>query len=191
MKKIFKTLLGASFATVAFAGIANADAVGPTSSSATTATVSESPSNVHNEKYVQMENRWGVGVFFNSTTPTNFLPMVTYDGAGWNAGLGATYQHDGSNSSNNFYASGYLGTDLVYIGNLVISAGVAGGLTLNSPANTTRTYNIGPYAGADYYFADNFKASAQLIVLNYQQKAGSKNWNAFSQGSIGISYMFN
>lgn len=166
-KTIMKVLLGAGLATAA---VASANAAEP----------------------VNQDNRWGVGVFYNSTTPTDFLPMVTFDSAsGTHFGLGATYTHNGADSSNNFYASGFIGQDIIKMGNLAISIGAAGGTTLNSPEFGTRLYNLGAYVGADFFITNNFKATAQLIALNYQQtEYGYKNWDAFGQGSIGLTYLF-
>ena len=110
--------------------------------------------------------------------------------------LGASYFHN--NSSHNSTAShifelrGEFGLRQSLEHSLFFTYGLLGSRGFRNQTNLTNPYSIGGYVGLDYQPLQHLLLSTQVTPYVFMRDQNRVNHsNAFSDGSIGASYIFN
>ena len=134
----------------------------------------------------ESSSMFGLGLNYDSKIGT-VIPMFQADMGSIELGLGYNYRSKGATDSGNYFA-GYYGWKAIQTNNFSVAIGGMGDVMMT---HAYTKYDIGPYVGADYYLTPHIKASAKLMILDWQQEGtGTKNFYGLSQGTLGMSYMF-
>ncbi|PIZ04990.1 MAG: hypothetical protein COY58_01620 [Gammaproteobacteria bacterium CG_4_10_14_0_8_um_filter_38_16] len=128
---------------------------------------------------------------------SDYALMFGYVNDYWLADIGAGYENtkpSSGSSSHIFELRGDLGLRHLLMQTLYLTYGALGSYGFRSPANTaTRAepYAVGAFVGLDYqpltHLLISFKLSPYTFVRSYDKIEHS---DVFSDGSIGVSYVF-